>query len=108
MSWWVTVSRRRFLLISRPKVVSKEAKQKVARKNTATNKPIFGWPSVCNHWSRGGQVSRPSQPQQLDAQRAQRRPENEPQTEGHPDQAHPLRALGRRGDVGDVGLGDRD
>src|SRR5947207_14060274 len=47
-------SRWKFSLTSRPSVVSKQVKQKVARKNRQISKPTFGWFKVWSHWLKRG------------------------------------------------------
>src|ERR1017187_567181 len=46
--------------------------------------------------------------EEMQGDAAERRTENESQSEGHADESHPLRPVFRRSNVGDVGLGDGD
>ena len=50
----------------------------------------------------------PVAPKKCRAMPLMRRAENKSQPERHADEAHPLRPVFRRGDVGDVSLGDGD
>ena len=55
-----------------------------------------------------GRPARPGGAEEMQRDAAERGTKNESQSEGHADESHPFRPVFRRGDVGDVGLGDGD
>ena len=57
---------------------------------------------------RGGRPARPGGAEKMQGDAADCRTENKSQSERHADESHPLRPVFRRGDVGDVSLGDGD
>src|SRR2546425_4207554 len=56
----------------------------------------------------GGHPARALRAEEVNADAAERRAENESQSEGHSDQSHSLRAFGSRSYICDVGLGHCD